>query len=99
LGIGVYREPFAGALTRMGRPLAPGSRYHLAMSLRTYLILPISLVLLGVVYWFLSYEAAGTVLLIVFGGAMALMGIVLLPTLNNVGPTAPVDPEFEDPGR
>ena len=30
---------------------------------------------------------------------MALMGFILLPTLNNVGPTAPVDPEFEDPGR
>ena len=69
------------------------------MSLRTYLILPIGLVLLGIVYWFLRYEAAGAVLLIVFGGAMALMGIVLLPTLNNVGPTAPVDPEFEDRGR
>jgi hypothetical protein len=30
---------------------------------------------------------------------MALMGFILLPTLNNVGPTAPVDPEFDDPGR
>ena len=74
------------------------------MSLRKYLILPIGLVLLGIVYWFLTTavgvpEAAGAVLLIVFGGAMALMGFVLLPTLNNVGPTAPVDPEFEDPGR
>ena len=69
------------------------------MSLRTYLILPISIVLLGVLYWFLSYEAAGAVLLVVFGGAMALMGFILLPTLNNVGPTAPVDPEFEDPSR
>ncbi len=73
--------------------------YHRAMSLRTYLILPIGIVLLGIVYWFLSYEAAGAVLLIVFGGAMAVMGFILLPTLNNVGPTAPVDPDFEDPGR
>ena len=69
------------------------------MSLRTYLFLPIGIVLLGTVYWFLSYEAAGAVLLIVFSGAMALMGFILLPTLNNVGPTAPVDPEFDDPGR
>ncbi len=69
------------------------------MSLRTYLILPIGIVLLGIVYWFLSYEAAGAVLLIVFGLAMAVMGFILLPTLDNVGPTAPVDPDFEDPGR
>ena len=74
------------------------------MSLRTYLILPIGLVLLGIVYWFLTTaagvpEAAGAVLLIVFGGAMAVMGFVLVPTLDNVGPTAPVDPDFEDPGR
>ena len=69
------------------------------MSLRTYLILPIGIILLGIVYWFLSYEAAGAVLLIVFGAGMAVMGFILLPTLNNVGPTAPVDPDFEDPGR
>ena len=30
---------------------------------------------------------------------MAVMGFVLVPTLDNVGPTAPVDPDFEDPGR
>jgi hypothetical protein len=69
------------------------------MSLRTYLILPIGIIALGIAYWFLSYEAAGSVLLIVFGGAMAVMGFVLVPTLDNVGPTAPVDPDFEDPGR
>jgi hypothetical protein len=74
------------------------------MSLRTYLILPIGLALLGILYWFLTTasgvpEAAGAVLLIVFGGAMAVMGFVLVPTLDNVGPTAPVDPDFEDPGR
>ena len=69
------------------------------MSLRTYLILPIGIILLGVVYWSFSYEAAGSVMLVVFGGAMAVMGFILLPTLDNVGPTAPVDPDFEDPGR
>ena len=74
------------------------------MSLRTYLILPIGLILLGILYWFLTTaagipEAAGAVLLVVFGGAMAVMGFVLVPTLDNVGPTAPVDPDFEDPGR
>jgi hypothetical protein len=69
------------------------------MSLRTYLVLPIGIVLIGIVYWYFSGEAAGAVMLIVFGGAMALFGWILLPTLDNVGPTAPVDPDFEDPGR
>jgi ATP/ADP translocase len=69
------------------------------MSLRTYLILPIGIIVIGIVYWFFSYEPAGAVMLIVFGGAMAVMGFILLPTLDNVGPTAPVDPDFEDPGR
>ena len=69
------------------------------MSLRTYLFLPIGIVLTGIVYWYFSQEAAGAVLLIVFGLAMALFGWILLPTLDNVGPVAPVDPNFEDPGR
>jgi hypothetical protein len=69
------------------------------MSLTRYLVLPILIVVTGVIYGFLSYEWTGTVLLIVFGGAMAVMGWILLPTLDNVGPTAPVDPDFEDPGR
>ncbi|HEX5578396.1 MAG TPA: hypothetical protein VFY43_01895 [Candidatus Limnocylindria bacterium] len=69
------------------------------MSLRTYLILPIGIIIVGVIYWFTSYEPAGSVMLIVFGCAMAFFGWILLPTLDNVGPTAPVDPDFEDPGR
>jgi len=69
------------------------------MSLRTYLILPAGIILIGIVYWLFSKEAAGSVMLVVFGGAMAVMGFILLPTLDNIGPTAPVDPDFEDPGR
>lgn len=69
------------------------------MSLRAYLILPIGIILIGIVYWLFSKEAAGSVMLVVFGGAMAVMGFILLPTLDNIGPTAPVDPDFEDPGR
>jgi len=69
------------------------------MSLTRYLVLPIVIIGIGIVYGLFSYEWTGTVLLIVFGGAMAVMGWILLPTLNNVGPTAPVDPDFEDPGR
>jgi hypothetical protein len=69
------------------------------MSLTRYLVLPIVVIGIGIVYGLFSYEWTGTVLLIVFGGAMAVMGWILLPTLDNVGPTAPVDPDFEDPGR
>ena len=69
------------------------------MSLRRYLILPILIAIVGGIYWYFSYETAGAVMLVVFAGAMAVMGWVLLPTLDNVGPTAPVDPDFEDPGR
>ena len=63
------------------------------------MLLPIGIAIVGGIYWFFSHEYAGTVMLIVFAGAMAVMGFVLLPTRENVGPTAPVDPDFEDPGR
>jgi hypothetical protein len=71
------------------------------MSLTRYLLLPVLIVAIGIGYGFWTgwNELTGTVLLIVFGGAMAVMGWILLPTLDNVGPTAPVDPDFEDPGR
>jgi len=69
------------------------------MSLRRYIILPIGIAIVAAVYWFFSYEMAGAVMLLVFAGAMAVMGWILLPTLDNIGPTAPVDPDFEDPGR
>ncbi len=70
------------------------------MSLAKYMILPIGIFAIGVIYWFVSgYETAGAVMLIVFSIAMAVFGWTLLPTANDVGPTAPVDPDFEDPGR
>jgi hypothetical protein len=69
------------------------------MSLKKYVILPIGILVVAAVYWILSREAAGAVMLLVFGGAMAIMGWIMLPTATNVGPTAPVDPDFEDPGR
>lgn len=69
------------------------------MSLRKYLLLPALILVLGVVYWFVSYEWIGSVLLVVFAGAMAVMGWILIPTLDNEGPTAPIDPDFPDPGR
>jgi hypothetical protein len=73
--------------------------YDRRMSLAKYMILPIGIFVVGVIYWFVSYEWAGTVMLIVFSAAMAVFGWTLIPTANDVGPTAPVDPDFEDPGR
>jgi len=70
------------------------------MSLLKYMVLPIGIAAVAAVYWFVSdYEWIGTVLLFVFAAAMAVMGWILVPTIHNVGPTAPVDPDFEDPGR
>jgi ATP/ADP translocase len=73
--------------------------YDLAMSLKKYMVLPVIIFAIGIIYWFLSYEAAGAVMLVVFAAAMALFGWTLLPTASNVGPTAPVDPDFQQPTR
>lgn len=67
--------------------------------MRAYYLIPLTIAIVGIVYWFASYEVAGAVMLLVFAAAMAVMGWVLLPTLNDVGHTAPIDPDFEDPGR
>ncbi len=76
-------------------------RYDPPMSLKRYLFLPILIAAVGVTYWLLTkpHEWIGSVMLVVFAGAMAVMGWVLVPTLDNVGPTAPVDPDFEPPKR
>jgi NADH:ubiquinone oxidoreductase subunit 6 (subunit J) len=76
-----------------------GLGYDRHMSVRKYLALPLLIAVVGVIYYWLSYEWIGTVLLIVFAGAMAVMGWILIPTLNDAGPTAPIDPDFEYPGR
>lgn len=61
-----------------------------------YLVIPIGILLVAVAYWFLSYEAAGTTMLVVFGLGMLIFVRILLPTLNDVGPTAPVDPDWHE---
>ena len=66
------------------------------MTLVKYLSIPAVIIAVGVIYWFLSHEAAGTAMLIIFGIAMALMGWVLVPTFGDVGPTAPVDPAWHE---
>ncbi len=72
------------------------ARYDGGMTLLKYLVIPAVIVVIGAVYWFLSYEAAGTAMIIIFGIAMALMGWILVPTFGDVGPTAPVDPEWHE---
>ncbi len=62
---------------------------------KRYFLLPIGIGVVAVVYWVLSYDMAGTTMLGVFALAMALFGSILLPTVNDVGPTAPVDPDWE----
>jgi energy-converting hydrogenase Eha subunit E len=76
-----------------------GLGYDRAMSVKKFLLLPLLIAAVGVIYYWLSYEWIGTVLLVVFAAAMAVMGWILIPTLNDAGPTAPIDPDFEYPGR
>lgn len=64
-----------------------------------YLGLPVLIAAVGAVYWWASREPAGTSLLLIFAAAMAVFLWVLLPTSDNVGPTAPVDPDFEPKRR
>jgi len=65
-----------------------------------YLGLPIVIAVIGAVYWWATGgEPAGSSLLLIFAAAMAVFLWVLLPTSDNVGPTAPVDPDFEPKRR
>lgn len=65
------------------------------------LALPTVIAAVGAIYWWATGggEPAGTALLLIFAGAMAVFLWVLLPTADNVGPTAPVDPDFEPKRR
>lgn len=66
------------------------------MTLVKYLSIPLVILVVGIAYWFLSYEPSGTALLIIFAIAMGLMGWALVPTFGDAGPTAPVDPEWHE---
>ena len=67
------------------------------MSMIKFLSIPLSILVLAVIYWFVSgYEWAGSVLLLIFAIAMAVMGWILVPTFGDVGPTAPVDPDWHE---
>jgi hypothetical protein len=67
------------------------------MALLKYMTIPLGVLITAIIYWFVSYEPIGTVLLVIFAIAMAVMGWILVPTLNDVGPTAPVDPDWHEP--
>lgn len=64
-----------------------------------YLAFPALIAVVGIAYLLLTHEPAGSVLLLIFAAAMGVMSWILLPTVDNVGPTAPVDPDFEQTPR
>ncbi|MEO6058361.1 MAG: hypothetical protein ABIQ05_00105 [Candidatus Limnocylindria bacterium] len=64
-----------------------------------YVAFPGLILIVGVAYFLLTAEPIGSVLLVIFAAAMGVMTWVLLPTLDNIGPTAPVDPDFEQSRR
>lgn len=66
------------------------------MTFLKYSAIPLLVIAVAAIYWFVSYEAAGSVMLLVFGFAMAIMGWILVPTFGDVGPTAPVDPDWHE---
>ncbi len=66
------------------------------MKLVQILAMPALVIAVAAIYWFLTYEPAGSALLVIFGIAMAVMGWILIPTFGDVGPTAPVDPEWHE---
>lgn len=66
------------------------------MKLLKALAIPGLVLVVAVVYWLLTYEPAGSVLLVIFAIAMGLFTWVLLPTFGDVGPTAPVDPDWHE---
>jgi len=67
------------------------------MALLKYMTIPLGVLITAIIYWFVGYETNGTVLMVIFAIAMAVMGWILVPTLNDVGPTAPVDPDWHEP--
>ena len=66
------------------------------MTLLKYGAIPVLILIVAVVYWFLSYEPAGSVMLFLFAIAMGVMEWVLVPTFGDVGPTAPVDADWHE---
>ena len=59
---------------------------------------PIGHAILFGAYFLFSGDAAGTAMSIMFAIAMGLMIYILLPTIRDVGPTAPVDLDWSERG-
>ena len=70
--------------------------YDDAMKLVRILAIPALVIAVAAIYWFLTYEPAGSAMLLIFGIAMVVMGWILIPTFGDVGPTAPVDPDWHE---
>jgi hypothetical protein len=62
-----------------------------------FVLIPIGHALIFGVYWLMSGDAAGTVMSLMLAAALGLLGFALLPTVRDVGPTAPVDDDWERP--
>lgn len=67
--------------------------------LRRYLAFPLLILVTGGGYLLLSGELAGATMMLVFAGASAFFMWVLVPTFDDEGTTAPIDPDFPEPKR
>jgi hypothetical protein len=55
--------------------------------------------LVAVIYFATANDVAGASMLAFFAVGAGFFSWILIPTFSNEGPTAPIDPDFEDPGR
>lgn len=62
-------------------------------------VIPIGHAIMFAGYFLWSRDAAGTAMSVMFAVAIGLMIYILLPTVRDVGPTAPVDPAWAERGR
>lgn len=60
------------------------------------IVVPVGHILIFTAYYLWSGDAAGTAMSVVFALAIGLMLYILLPTVRDVGPTAPVDPAWSE---
>lgn len=71
--------------------LPPMSRTKLLL-----ILVPIGHAIMFGAYFLFSGDAAGTAMSVIFAIAMGLMIYILLPTVRDIGPTAPVDPAWAE---
>lgn len=63
------------------------------------IVIPVGHALLFAGYFLWSRDPAGTAMSVVFAVALGLMIYILLPTIRDVGPTAPIDPAWAERER